>query len=378
MQDAVREVTLKTPFPYFGGKSRVAPLIWSRLGNVRNFVEPFFGSGAVLLGRPAPFDGTETVNDADGMVSNFWRAVQADPDAVAFHADWPVNENDLHARHVWLVEKKDSLQTRLDGDPDFYDSKIAGRWCWGLCCWIGSGFCSGSGPWHSVADPTGVRKLVHLGNAGQGVNRKRVHLGDAGRGAQDEATRDKASTASESPDGDGISRKRPLVTNDSVGIAGRSEGVYEWMRALSDRLRLVRVCSGDWSRVCGPTVTVKQGLTAVFLDPPYADTADRQADLYRVDSESVAHDVREWAIANGNDKRMRICLAGYEGEHDMPKSWEVVEWKAPGGFASQWDGETHGKVNSRKERLWFSPHCLKGKRKEKQLFDELEPEATAP
>lgn len=171
---------LKSPFPYFGGKSKVAPLIWKRFGSVRNYVEPFLGSAAVLLGRPVPFGGVETVNDKDGMVANFWRAVQADPDAVAFHADWPVNENDLHARHVWLVGQKESLQTRLDGDFEFYDPKIAGWWCWGLCCWVGSGFCSGQGPWHSVADAAGVRQLVHLGNAGQGVNRWFSSLRDRG------------------------------------------------------------------------------------------------------------------------------------------------------------------------------------------------------
>ena len=41
---------LRAPFPWFGGKSRVAPLVWDRFGDVPNYVEPFFGSGAVLLG----------------------------------------------------------------------------------------------------------------------------------------------------------------------------------------------------------------------------------------------------------------------------------------------------------------------------------------
>lgn len=66
-------MTLTAPFPYFGGKSRAAPLIWERLGNTPNYVEPFAGSLAVLLARPhAP--GTETVNDLDGLLSNAWRA----------------------------------------------------------------------------------------------------------------------------------------------------------------------------------------------------------------------------------------------------------------------------------------------------------------
>ena len=339
---------LKAPFPYFGGKSSVADDVWNRFGRVRNYVEPFFGSGAMLLGRPLPFEGSETVNDIDGMVANFWRAVQVAPDDVAFFADWPVNENDLHARHVWLVGQKESLQTRLDGDFEFFDARIAGWWCWGMCCWIGSGFCSGNGPWQSV-EVDGVRQLVHLGDAGRGVNRKRVHLGNAGRGVNRKLVHlgnesGVASTASES----------------TSGTPGRAGGIYDWMNALSDRLKRVRVCSGDWSRVCGPTPTVKQGLTAVFLDPPYADTAERQADLYTHDCLDVAHKVREWAIANGGDKRLRIALCGYEGEHELPSGWECFEWKARGGYGSQGDDEeSAGRANSKKERIWFSPHCLK-------------------
>jgi site-specific DNA-adenine methylase len=85
MTKATREV-LRSPYPFFGGKSKVAGLVWERFGDVRNYVECFFGSGAMLLGRPHwPFSETriETVNDLDGMISNFWRAIAADPDAVA-------------------------------------------------------------------------------------------------------------------------------------------------------------------------------------------------------------------------------------------------------------------------------------------------------
>ena len=107
----------KPPFPWFGGKSKVAPEVWRRFGPVRNYVEPFMGSLAMLLLRPGPFVGTETVNDADGFLANFWRAVRLDPAAVAEHADWPVNENDLHARHVWLREQRATLTRRLEGRP---------------------------------------------------------------------------------------------------------------------------------------------------------------------------------------------------------------------------------------------------------------------
>ncbi len=108
--------------------------------------------------------------------------------------------------------------------------------------------------------------------------------------------------------------------------------------------------------IVGPAPTVKQGLTAVFLDPPYADTANRDSDLYRTDSESVAHEVRAWAIENGGNSQLRIALCGYVGEHEMPSDWECLPWKAKGGYAGQGKGDNE---NARKERIWFSPHCVK-------------------
>jgi hypothetical protein len=347
---------LKAPFPYFGGKSRAAALVWPRFGVVRNYVEPFMGSAAVLLARPDGWTGTETVNDADGLLCNFWRALKANPAAVAQHADWPVNENDLHARHAWLVGHRDSLQARLEGDPSFYDAKVAGWWVWGTCCWIGSGFCSGNGPW-AVRKVDGVRQLVHLGNAGQGVNRNLVHLGDAGQGVN----RQRVHLGNA---GQGVNRQLVYLGAGEPGTGGKgihgngaAHGILDWFNALSDRLARVRVCCGDWSRVCTPTPTVKQGLTAVFLDPPYADTAQRALNLYRMDSDSIAHDVREWALEHGDDPRMRIALCGYEGEHKMPKSWTCVPWKAIGGYGSQAAGR--GLANSHRERIWFSKSCLK-------------------
>lgn len=65
---------LKAPYPWFGGKARVSDLVWSRFGDVANYVEPFAGSLAVLLGRPhAP--RVETVNDKFCFIANFWRAL---------------------------------------------------------------------------------------------------------------------------------------------------------------------------------------------------------------------------------------------------------------------------------------------------------------
>lgn len=289
---------LQAPFPWFGGKRRVADIVWRRFGDVKNYVEPFFGSGAVLLGRINE-PRIETINDLDGYVANFWRSVKLSPDRVAMHADNPVNECDLHARHLWLLERKDELPLRLMADPEYHDSKIAGWWAWGICCWIGSGWCSGKGPWRNV---DGL--LVKA-------------------------------------EGRGVNKQRPLV---------------EWMHALADRLRNVRVCCGDWARVCGPSVTTKHGVTGIFLDPPYADTAKRTGGLYSTDSLTVAHAAREYAIEAGKDKNARVALCGYEGEHAMPAGWECYAWKTPGGYGSQAEKRSG---NESKERIWFSPNCVR-------------------
>ena len=309
-------------------------MVWDRFGDVPNYVEPFFGSGAVLLVRPsAPL--IETVNDADSFISNFWRAVQSDPKTVARWADWPINETDLHARHLWLVNEGRAHVERLTVDPDYFDAKVAGWWVWGICQWIGSGWCSGQGPW----------KRPHLGDAGQGINRQRPHLGNAGQG---------------------INRQLPHLGNAGRGqCAEWTEHLTMMMQTLSDRLRRVRVCCGDWSRICGPTPTTKLRLTGVFLDPPYSFN-ERQVGLYTVDTD-VAADVRRWAIENGNDPLLRIALCGYSGEHEMPADWEVYHWKAKGGYGSQ--GEGRGIANAERETVWFSPHCRKPEQLQPALFD---------
>jgi hypothetical protein len=161
---------LKAPFPWFGGKRKIAGLVWGRLGDPDNYVEPFMGSCAVLLMRPTP-PRIETVNDIDCYVSNFFRATQHDPEKVAEYADYPVVENCLHARHRWLVlsEHAAEFRKRMRTDPDYYDAKVAGWWCWGLCCWIGAGWSVApeDGPGHGPHGGSGERLPSLPGSGGQ-------------------------------------------------------------------------------------------------------------------------------------------------------------------------------------------------------------------
>lgn len=334
-------MSLRAPFPWFGGKRRVAPLVWQRFGNVANYVEPFAGSLAVLLARPHAAQ-TETVNDRDGYLVNFWRAVRAEPGAVWEWADQQVSEADLHARHVWLLGQSD-FRERMLVDPHFYDVKIAGWWVWGLSLWIGDGWC-GDCTDRPTDRPT--RSLPRL-SAEQGVRTERYRS----------FTRSEASNAAASGIGDTARSLRPSARpgNCRTSPAGRvsSPTIGGAFDDLAERLRDVRIACGDWGRVVTPSVTWRHGLTAVLLDPPYDD--EEHAIRYSGGA-SVSADVRAWAIENGERDDMRIALCGYDGEHDMPASWECVAWKAQGGYGSQ--GQGRGRDNSDRERVWFSPACL--------------------
>lgn len=200
---------LTAPFPYFGGKRRVAGEVWARLGDVPNYIEPFAGSLAVLLARPyAP--KVETVNDLDCHVVNFWRALKAEPDRLAVLADWPMSEPDLAARHRAKCDGANELRSRIYADADYYDVKAAAWWMWGACASIASA-------WHRETPQTPAI-YGHGTRNGNGY----------------------------------FSWPEP----DRV------------LSLLSDRLRRVRILCGDWRRAVTP-VRIGVGLTGILLDPPY-------------------------------------------------------------------------------------------------------------
>lgn len=300
---------LQAPFPYFGAKRKAAETVWPAFGKVVNYVEPFAGSAAMLLAAPPDATRIETINDFDGFVANFWRAIAHDPDAVAHAADWPVNEVDLMARHSWLVRHRAPITEQLCADPAWYDARSAGWWVWGACNWIGSGWCSGNGPW--LHD--GTRLVRKEGDAGQGINRQ---LPDS--------------------------------------TTPRGDFIRAWMRELHQRLRDVRVTCGDWGRVVKDSITTRHGLTAVFLDPPYTKGAmDYSAGGM---GQGIADDVRQWCATNGGNPQLRIVLCGHAGEHDalLAQGWHTRAWRAGGGYALT----DEAIANAKSETLWCSPHCV--------------------
>ena len=161
-----------------------------------------------------------------------------------------------------------------------------------------------------------------------------------------------------------------------MGDPGTGEcGIYAWFEALSRRLERVRVASGDWKRVCDSPTTLFHSAwpTAVFLDPPYSES-ERDPRCYAVDSAGVAAEVRDWCARMGGDVRLRIALCGYAGEgHEVLEElgWECLAWKAPGGYGNS-DNGAGDNTNAYRERIWFSPYCLRPERPRQIVlcFDE--------
>lgn len=305
---------MKAPFPYFGGKSKVAPIVWDALGQPKHYIEPFFGSGAVLLNRPRydPAKHIETVNDKDGFIANTWRALQAAPDDVAKWCDWPVNHADLCARRRALIAAEGRLLSELIADDEFYDAKMAGYWIWAASCWIGSGL-------------TKLKARPHIAGSGKGVHA----IG-----------------------------KRPHISNAGMGVHGTyNPNIYTWFRELSERLRRVRVVCGDWRRVCGGDWQDKMGTVGIFFDPPYGDVG-RDKKLYHHDSVDIADEVRAWCLERGDRPTYRIVLAGYDEHEDLlSRGWRAERWKAQGGYSNIGKGKNG---NRHREVLYLSPHCLNG------------------
>lgn len=313
-------MSISAPFPYFGGKRRAAATIWQALGDPSGYVEPFAGSAAVLLARPA-FKGrrVETLNDSDGWLVNMWRAIQHDPAGVATHAAGPVTEIDYHARLAWLQERRTpELVSWLEGDPEVFDAKAAGWWLYVAACGIGDPW--EKGPW-CVVDG----HLVDGRGCGQGLKRGLPHLGDAGQ-----------------------------VNVSSYAPGGHAEQIATYLTVIQRRLERVRITCGSWERVVKPSVLRAKsggdGTIAVLLDPPYATSGDLYAGT---DDVSVATKVAAWCEEAAND--LRIVLCGYDDEHAAleARGWRVTEGKSGGGA-----GYSTRRDNGRRERLWMSPACL--------------------
>ncbi len=316
----------RAPFPYFGGKRNAAQMVWDAFGDPQHYAEPFCGSCAMLLARPASHvRKVETVNDKDCMLVNVWRAIRYAPDEVARECAIPVMECELHAR---LASTKARMTpdfvSWIEGDVRHVDATLAANWLYSTCACIGTCW-NDDGPWHIVDG-----RLVKVPrNAGQGINRELPHLGNVGQG---------------------INRELPHLGNVGQGES-KEDLVRQYLAAISRRLERVRICCGDWMRIVKSDTNLLAGQNnaAVFLDPPYSTSPDLYAE-----GADVTASVRDLCVRNGGRENVRIALCGYNDDHDalLAHGWAKVQGKAGS------PGMNKDKKNaSKRERIWFSPYC---------------------
>ena len=248
---------MKPPFPYYGGKANWAEEVWERLGAVDVYSEPFAGSLAVLLANEYPAR-REVVCDTDGHIANFWRAVQADPERVAWHADYPTIHQDLAARHQWLIRWALRNADNLTADAHWFDAKAAGWWVWGISLWIGGQWCTvqhdrmpfvdNKGGGRGVAKQRrslGKMPLIHDQIGGSGVSKQRRSLqdkrpmvdnrgGGAGVSKQRRSLQDKRPYVDDRGGGQGVSKQRRSLQDKRpyVDARGGGQGVSKQRRSL--------------------------------------------------------------------------------------------------------------------------------------------------
>jgi len=72
---------MRSILPYFGGKANLKKIIIDLIPDHTQYVEPFFGGGAVFFAKQP--SKSEVINDLNGHITNFYRVVQTKFDELA-------------------------------------------------------------------------------------------------------------------------------------------------------------------------------------------------------------------------------------------------------------------------------------------------------
>lgn len=111
---------MRTPLTYYGGKQRLSAQIVPLMPSHRVYLEPFAGGAAVLFAKPRT--ERETLNDLDGQIMRFWRALRDRPGELAAavaatpysRAEWQASrdgsaDDDVEAARLLLVNVDQSF-----------------------------------------------------------------------------------------------------------------------------------------------------------------------------------------------------------------------------------------------------------------------------
>ena len=117
---------VKQILKYPGAKWRLAPWIISFFPEHHSYLEPFFGSGAVLFRKER--SDIETINDLDGNVINFFECVKNDPEKLAHEIYFTPYARDVYER-AYTIQKTKMFKDRYEQAASFL-----------ICCNMAHGF----------------------------------------------------------------------------------------------------------------------------------------------------------------------------------------------------------------------------------------------
>lgn len=102
---------MKAIMKYPGSKWSLADWIINFFPDHHSYLEPFFGSGAVLFNKPR--SNIETVNDLDGNVVNLFEWIKKDPEQLAHEIYWTPYARQVY-EDTFTREPENSLQKAVD------------------------------------------------------------------------------------------------------------------------------------------------------------------------------------------------------------------------------------------------------------------------
>ena len=405
---------LKLPYVWFGGKSNIANVIWYFLAadgdklafnrGPARYIEPFVGGNGFLLSVPPSKQRVEVINDLDGLVANFWRAVRDDPVTVAYHAEWPPTHHDFLARRIYVHNwiKNSETSERLQGDPFYYDPVIAGYWAWSIAYGIGSPFAN-DGMWTAINGRLAVdpeRKSLHATRPSvkpSGIGKPALRTTGTNKLHDPKLTEDTFRHPTELVRLYTYNNTAVITTHHDYidDLWQRISDYYEhrfgyhgelnpyilaWLYAIQARMKYVTVLANDWKSVIRPAMLNiekcgKTEYTAVFLDPPYRKSM-RDATIYRTDfiQDDLTEDIVAWCKQYSDHPKIRIVLTGFTGEgyEELCEiGWKEYHWPKKLRYTRGGWSLLNNDHQMDKDRIWVSPQCPQPDQEELDRLNEM-------
>lgn len=123
---------MRPPYSYYGGKTNMLPHILPLIPRHVQYVEPFFGGGALLFAKQP--SKNEVINDLNGNVTNFYMQLKTN-----FYELQKMIHGTLHSEIHHTEAQKIIFE-----EPEKHDD-LKRAWAWWVCCNMSFSFVANGG-----------------------------------------------------------------------------------------------------------------------------------------------------------------------------------------------------------------------------------------